>query len=61
VDHRQELHHSNQGVQCATNGYVERLRATDIQVSMPALGQTTNNPHAERLICTVEEEGVYLN
>ena len=56
-----EIHHSDQGVQYAATGYVERLRAVDAQVSMAAKGQPTENPYAERVIRTIKEEEVYLN
>jgi transposase InsO family protein len=55
------IHHSDQGVQYAATGYVERLQATGIQVSMAAKGQPTDNPYAERVIRTIKEEEVYLN
>jgi transposase InsO family protein len=56
-----EIHHSDQGVQYAATGYVERLRALGAQVSMAAKGQPTENPYAERVIRTIKEEEVYLN
>lgn len=56
-----EIHHSDQGVQYAATGYVERLRAIGVQVSMAAKGQPTENPYAERVIRTIKEEEVYLN
>jgi putative transposase len=56
-----ELHHSDQGVQYAATGYVERLQAAGIRISMSARGQPTDNPYAERVIRTIKEEEVYLN
>ena len=56
-----EIHHSDQGVQYAATGYVERLLALGAQVSMAAKGQPTENPYAERVIRTIKEEEVYLN
>jgi putative transposase len=55
-----EIHHSDQGVQYAAQGYVERLRAAKVQISMAAVGQATENPFAERVIRTIKEEEVYL-
>src|SRR5690606_3706757 len=57
---RPEVHHSDQGVQYAATDYVQRLQALHIQVSMAAVGQPEENPHAERLIRTIKEEEVYL-
>jgi transposase InsO family protein len=59
--HRPEIHHSDQGVQYAAPGYVQRLQATAVQISMAAVGQPTDNPYAERVIRTIKEEEVYLN
>ena len=58
---RPEIHHSDQGVQYAAQGYVDRLDAIDTQISMAAVGQPTENPYAERVIRTIKEEEVYLN
>lgn len=58
---RPEIHHSDQGIQYAATGYVERLRAVNVQLSMAAKGQPTENPYAERVIRTIKEEEVYLN
>lgn len=56
-----EIHHSDQGVQYAACGYVERLHAVGTQVSMATVGQPAENPYAERVIRTIKEEEVYLN
>jgi putative transposase len=56
-----EIHHSDQGVQYAAQGYVERLEGVGAQISMAAAGQPTENPYAERVIRTIKEEEVYLN
>jgi putative transposase len=62
LTHRKpEIHHSDQGVQYAASGYVERLHAVGAQVSMAAVGQPSENPYAERVIRTIKEEEVYLN
>lgn len=55
-----EIHHSDQGVQYAAHGYVERLQALGVQISMSAAGQAIENPYAERVIRTIKEEEVYL-
>lgn len=55
-----EIHHSDQGVQYAAHGYVERLQAAGVQISMAAVGQATENAYAERVIRTIKEEEVYL-
>lgn len=59
--HRPETHHSDQGVQYAASGYVALLQALGVQVSMAAPGRPTENPYAERVICTIKEEEVWLN
>ena len=56
-----EIHHSDQGVQYAALGYVERLHSLGVQVSMAAVGRPAENPYAERVIRTIKEEEVYLN
>jgi transposase InsO family protein len=61
VKRQPEIHHSDQGVQYAAHGYIERLQAVGTQVSMAAVGQPTENPYAERVIRTIKEEEVYLN
>ena len=55
------IHHSDQGVQYAAHGYVDRLLDLGIQVSMSAAGQPSQNPYAERVIRTIKEEEVYLS
>jgi len=56
-----EIHHSDQGVQYAATGYVERLLRRGIRVSMAARGQPRQNAFAERLMRTLKEEEVYLH
>ncbi len=56
-----EIHHSDQGVQYAATGYVERLTALGVKVSMAARGQPTENPLAERLMRTLKEEEISRN
>lgn len=55
-----EIHHSDQGVQYAAQGYIDCLQQRNIQVSMTARQQATENAHAERVIRTIKEEEVYL-
>ena len=55
------IHHSDQGVQYAALGYVERLQSVGAQVSMAAAGRPGENSYAERVIRTIKEEEVYLN
>ena len=56
-----EIHHSDQGVQYAATGYVDRLLSRGIKVSMAARGQPRENAFAERLMRTLKEEAVYLH
>jgi transposase InsO family protein len=56
-----EIHHSDQGVQYAATGYVERLREAGIAPSMAAKGRPTDNPYVERVMRTIKEEEVSLN
>jgi transposase InsO family protein len=58
---RPEVHHSDQGIQYAATGYIERLEAVASKISMAAVGQPTENPYAERVIRTIKEEEVYLS
>jgi putative transposase len=55
-----EIHHSDQGVQYAADGYTAALEQRGVRVSMAAVGQPTQNPYAERVIRTIKEEEVYL-
>jgi len=59
--HTPEIHHSDQGVQYAATGYVERLLSRGVRVSMAARGQPRQNAFAERLMRTLKEEEVYLH
>ena len=59
--HRPEIHHSDQGVQYAANGYVNTLTEVGAAISMAAVGQANQNPIAERVIRTIKEEEVYLS
>jgi transposase InsO family protein len=55
------IHHSDQGVQYAAHGYVGRLEAAGIQVSMADVGKPTQNAIAERFMRTLKEEEVSLH
>jgi putative transposase len=57
---RPEIHHSDQGVQYAATGYVERLLGLGARVSMAAVGEPRENGYAERLMRTIKEEEVAL-
>lgn len=57
---RPEIHHSDQGVQYAATGYVDRLHQAGAQVSMAAVGEPRENGYAERLMRTIKEEEVEL-
>ncbi len=59
--HTPEIHHSDQGVQYAATGYVDRLLRRGVKVSMAARGQPRQNAFAERLMRTLKEEEVYLH
>jgi len=61
VEHRPEIHHSDQGVQYAALDYVHRLQALSVLVSMATVGKPKENPYAERLIRTIKDEEVYLS
>jgi transposase InsO family protein len=58
---RPEIHHSDQGVQYAARGYVGRLEAAGVQISMADVGKPTQNSFAERFIRTLKEEEVSLH
>ena len=55
------IHHSDQGVQYASDAYVDRLDAVAAQVSMAAVGNPYENATAERFFRTLKHEEVYLN
>lgn len=56
-----EIHHSDQGVQYASEAYVRQLQDLGVQISMTAVGAAWQNGYAERLIRTIKEEEVYLS
>lgn len=55
------IHHSDQGVQYASDAYIDRLDTAEAQVSMAAIGNPYENAKAERFFRTLKEEEVYLN
>lgn len=55
------IHHSDQGIQYAAEGYLELLRERGVRSSMGGRGRPTDNPYAERVIRTIKEEEVQLN
>jgi putative transposase len=55
-----DIHHSDQGVQYAATGYVQRLQALGVTLSMAAVGEPRENGYAERLMRTIKEEEVNL-
>lgn len=59
--HTPEIHHSDQGVQYAATGYVERLQDLKVRISMADIGQAWQNGYAERLVRTIKEEEVNLS
>jgi transposase InsO family protein len=61
VEHRPEIHHSDQGVQYAALAYTQLLQAHGAQISMAEVGEPTQNGYAERLMRTIKEEEVDLS
>ena len=59
--HQPQIHHSDQGVQYAATGYIDRLRAAGVQISMAQVGKPEENGYAERLMRTIKEEEVDLS
>ena len=54
------IHHSDQGVQYASNEYVARLEDAGAQISMAAVGNPYENAKAESFFRTLKMEEVYL-
>ena len=61
IKHSPEIHHSDQGLQYAATGYVERLQSLKVRISMSETGQAWQNGYAERLMRTIKEEEVKLS
>jgi putative transposase len=55
------IHHSDQGVQYAADGYIDLLKVHGIQISMAAIGKAEENGYAERVMRTIKEEEVDLS
>jgi putative transposase len=55
------VHHSDRGVQYASNVYVNLLKEHGIRISMSRAGNPYDNAQAERFIKTLKYEEVYLN
>lgn len=55
------IHHSDRGVQYASNGYTGLLRENGIEISMSAKGNPYDNAKAESFFKTLKTEEVYLN
>lgn len=54
------IHHSDQGVQYASAGYVARLEQSGARISMAAVGNPYENAKAESFFRTLKMEEVYL-
>jgi transposase InsO family protein len=54
------IHHSDQGVQYASNAYIKCLREYDICISMSRKGNPYDNAFAESFMKTLKYEEVYL-
>jgi transposase InsO family protein len=55
------IHHSDQGVQYASQDYVDCLKKNNILISMSRKGNPYDNAFAESFIKTLKWEEVYLN
>ena len=55
------IHHSDRGVQYASNDYVEILNRNGIKISMSASGNPYDNAFAESFNKTLKVEEVYMN
>ncbi len=54
------IHHSDQGVQCASWEYVDKLEENGIKIGMSRRGNPHDNTFAESFIMTLKYEEVYL-
>ena len=61
VQHRPEMHHSDQGIQYALTLYTRTLQALAVQISMATVGEAADNGYTERLNRTIKEEEVRLH
>jgi len=55
------IHHSDRGVQYASNLYVDRLKEHNFRISMSRKGNPYDNAFVESFIKTLKYEEVYLN
>jgi putative transposase len=55
------IHHSDQGVQYASDDYLNRLREHDFEISMSRKAAPWENARAESFIKTLKAEEVWLN
>lgn len=55
------IHHSDRGVQYASNAYTNLLKENGIKISMSAKGNPYDNAKAESFFKTLKQEEVYLN
>jgi len=54
------VHHSDRGVQYASDDYIKRLKERGIQISMSRRGNPYDNAYAESFMKTLKYEEVYL-
>lgn len=52
------VHHSDRGVQYASQAYTERLRAHEVEISMSRRGNPYDNAYAESFMKTLKQEEV---
>jgi putative transposase len=57
----QLVHHSDRGVQYASNDYTDLLEKSGIAISMSRAGNPYDNARAERFMRTLKEEEVYAS
>jgi transposase InsO family protein len=55
------IHHSDQGVQYASNEYVSKLEGKGIKISMSRKANPYDNAHIESAIKTIKYEEVYMD
>lgn len=55
------IHHSDRGVQYASQAYIDRLKEFGIVISMSGKGNAYDNAFAESFIKTLKVEEVYIN
>ena len=55
------IHHSDRGVQYASNDYIQKLEEFGIKISMSRSGNPYDNAFAESFMKTLKVEEVYMN